>query len=353
MSHKEAIIKLAIATALLTAAIIVAIIPRHKDDATIQGESIPLLPANFNADDIKHIVVENTISTTTLYQDGDAWKIRELDDVTANRQEIDALVFALCSEQAVTEHIPRELQEEAGFPPHQTGASINICDGDGNSIARFILGKTIDNHAGEPVKRYLTLNDNQTATTQFLFPHAQWTPLQWMAKDIPELQHTKKITYVKINSPQWTITSSHGRNTLKDVPEGMTQDQNAVDDAVNAIRNIKLNGIFNEKTPKDQLEFQDTALFVVNRVDELIVFITLATNRKGDVAVQLAAEPPPISQKLDGELQDDEENAKRRRALQINAEKFNAKYQKWIFKTTPDVFQCLTKKHGELMKTLP
>lgn len=353
MSHKEAIIKLAIATALLIAAIIVAILPRHKDEATVQGESIPLLPANFNADDIKHIIVENTTATTTLYQDGDAWKIRELDNVTANRQDIDALVFALCSEQAVTEHIPRELQDEAGFPPHQTGASINICDEDGNSIARFILGKTIDNHAGEPVKRYVTLNDNQTATTQFLFHHAQWTPLQWMAKDIPELQHIKQVTYVKINSPQWIITSSHGRNLLKNVQEGMTQDQNAVDAAVNAIRNIKLIGLFNDKTPKDQLEFQDTALFIVNRVDELIVFITLATNKNGDVAVQLAAEPPPISQKLDGQLQDDEENAKRRQALQNNAEKFNAKYQKWIFKTTADVFQCLTKQHGELIKNLP
>ena len=171
-----------------------------------------------------------------------------------------------------------------------------------------------------------------------------------MAKDIRSYSTPRKSP-MSNQFPQYHHVV-HGRNTLKDVRRH-AQDQNAVDDAVNAIRNIRLNGIFNEKTPKDQLEFQDTALFVVNRVDELIVFITLATNRKGDVAVQLAAEPPPISQKLDGELQDDEENAKRRRALQINAEKFNAKYQKWIFKTTPDVFQCLTKKHGELMITLP
>ena len=99
MSHKEAIIKLAIATALLTAAIIVAIIPRHKDDATIQANQSRSSQTSMRTTSAHRRRKHNL--TTTLYQDGTRGKSGSW--MTSHQSPGNhALVFALCAEQAVT-----------------------------------------------------------------------------------------------------------------------------------------------------------------------------------------------------------------------------------------------------------
>lgn len=338
MSKKSAYSSFYIALLLLVLAVVlhVAMAPRHV--AREIHEDVPLLAANFNSETLGSVVIRNAQGVTTVYRSPEGWRVKEKSDFFAHREDIDTLVFALCSENAQTMTLSESLREEAGFPPHADSATLELCDLDGNAIAVYSLGNFIENHDYTAQRRYLILPDQRTATTQYLFPFVDRRPAEWLEKSIPELLAPAAVAMVKNGVPEWQIVLHHNRYQLKtQLPEDQTVSPTAVEQVVKTLQEITILDVLPEKTTKEQSGQDKPVILVVTRKDGLIMFLSFGKTPQGYMTLQMTAEasqqsPQKVSEDTD---ESDEAAAVRRQALEKAATDFNKRYVRWTFLLKP------------------
>ena len=340
MSMKSAYRSLYIAIALLAAAIVlhVAMAPRHAAKET--HEDVQLLAPDFNAETLGSVVVRNAHGVTTVYRSPEGWRIKEKNDFFAHREDIDTLVFALCSENARTTSLSESLRQEAGFPPQEDGATLELCDLDGNALAVYQLGRLLENHDNTPQKRYILLPDQRTATSQYLFPFADRRAAEWLEKSIPELLAPAAVTMVKNGVPEWQIAFRHNRYQLKTpLPEDQTVSPTAVEQVIKTLQEISIIDVLPEKITLEQSGQAKPVILVVTRKDGLIMFLSFGKTPQGLMTLQMTAETSQQSQQKYADATDtdesDEAAAIRRQALEKAAADFNKRYVKWTFLLKP------------------
>ena len=338
MSMKSTYRSLYIAITLLAVAIIlhIAMAPKHVEKE--MHEDVPLLAANFNAETLGSVVVRNAHGVTTVYRSPEGWRVKEKNDFFAHREDIDTLVFALCSENARTLSLSESLRQEAGFPPQEDGATLELCDLDGNALAVYQLGKLLENHDNTPQKRYVLLPDQRTATSQYLFPFADRRAAEWLEKSIPELLAPAAVAMVKNGVPEWQIVFRHNRYQLKTpLPEDQTVSPKAVEQVVKTLQEISIIDVLPEKITVAQSGQDKPVVLVVTRKDGLIMFLSFGKTPQGLMTLQMTAETSQQSQQKFAEDTDesDEAAAVRRQALEKAAADFNKRYVKWTFLLKP------------------
>ena len=335
MSMKSAYRSLYIAIALLAVAIVlhVAMAPRHAAKET--HEDVQLLAPDFNAETLGSVVVRNAHGVTTVYRSPEGWRVKEKNDFFAHREDIDTLVFALCSET-----LSESLRQEAGFPPQEDGATLELCDLDGNALAIYQLGRLLENHDNTPQKRYILLPDQRTATSQYLFPFADRRAAEWLEKSIPELLAPAAVTMVKNGVPEWQIAFRHNRYQLKTpLPEDQTVSPTAVEQVIKTLQEISIIDVLPEKITLEQSGQAKPVILVVTRKDGLIMFLSFGKTPQGLMTLQMTAETSQQSQQKYADATDtdesDEAAAIRRQALEKAAADFNKRYVKWTFLLKP------------------
>ncbi|MBO7092463.1 MAG: hypothetical protein J6W23_11815, partial [Victivallales bacterium] len=245
---KSAYTSFYIAVALLVLAIALHVVMTPKQSAKETHEDVQLLAPDFNAETLGSVVVRNAHGVTTVYRSPEGWRVKEKNDFFAHREDIDTLVFALCSENARTTSLSESLRQEAGFPPQEEGATLELCDLDGNALAIYQLGRLLENHDNSPQKRYILLPDQRTATTQYLFPFADRRAAEWLEKNIPELLAPAAVAMVKNGVPEWQIAFRHNRYQLKTpLPEDQTVSPTAVEQVIKTLQEISIIDVLPEK----------------------------------------------------------------------------------------------------------
>ena len=338
MTKKNIYISFYMAVALLMLAIIFHIAMKPKQFQTEIHEDVPLLAPNFNAETLGSLVIRNSHGITTIHRSPEGWRIKEKDDFFAHREDIDTLIFALCSENARTLTLSDALRQEAGFPPQPNGASLELCDLDGNALAVYALGEMIENHDNTAQKRYVILPDLRTATTQYLFPFVDRRPAEWLEKAIPELQAPAAVALVNGRTPEWHIAFRHNQYQLRtQLPEDQMPSPQAINQVVKTLQEISILDVLPSKTTSQQSGQDKPTTLVVTRKDGLIMFLSFGKTPQGFMTLQMTAETSQKSQRRYSEdtNESDEAAAVRRQALEKAADEFNGRYGRWLFLLKP------------------
>ena len=340
ISMKSAYASFYVAIALLAVAIVLHVVMAPKQVAQETHEDVQLLAPDFNAETLGSVVVRNVHGVTTIYRSPEGWRVKEKNDFFAHREDIDTLVFALCSENARTTSLSESLRQEAGFPPQEEGSTLELCDLDGNALAVYQLGKLLENHDNTPQRRYVLLPDQRTATSQYLFPFADRRSAEWLEKSIPELLAPSAVAMVKNGVPEWQIVFRHNRYQLKTpLPEDQTASPKAIEQVVKTLQEITILDVLPEKITVEQSGQDKPIVLVVTRKDGLIMFLSFGKTPQGLMTLQMTAETSQQSQQKYADAADtdesDEAAAIRRQALEKAAADFNKRYVKWTFLLKP------------------
>ena len=340
MTRKSAYISFYSTLALLALAIVLHVLlaPKHLEKEV--HEDFQLLAPDFNAETLGSIVVRNAHGVTTVYRSPEGWRVKEKNDYFAHREDIDTLIFTLCSENARTLALSESMRQEAGFPPQEDGATLELCDRDGNALAIYQLGKIIENHDNTPQMRYIVLPNQRTATTPYLFPFADRRSTDWIEKSLPELLAPAAVAMVKNGVPEWQIALRHNHYQLKTpLPEDQTASPKAIEQVIKTLQEIAIQDILPEKTAKEQSGQDKPVILVVARKDGLIMFLSFGKTPQGFMTLQMTADTSQQTQQKYMDAADtdesDEAAAIRRQALEKAAADFNKRYVKWTFLLKP------------------
>lgn len=302
--------------------------------------------SQLNPDNISRISIDDKGETTTLVREGDRFTVAEQHDYptkneAVNRFITDILNISLEKEVGSGESLAKEL---AVAEPGPETTQITLFDDGGNTMVRFLIGKTGEAGSGNYIRRlnsedqtiYLTDRSLSLSTDADSF-------LDKEILDIPPSQITS------VTTPNFQIQSEEGNLALAEIPKDKAADTNALNQVTSALQNFRYDRVYlaDDQQVAD-LNFDKRVIYELK--DQSSYNLSLA-ERDGKLYAKVRAvfEPQQIMIARD---ESEEELKEKSEILSRNDEvvSFNEFHGSWVYELPGNLAETLLKKKSDILK---